>query len=68
MYGGLEVAEFKTYPNLELIIVLRYLNSAGKRPDMEPPGDWHFAPMAHRMVDRHNGGERWVSNGATNSI
>jgi len=49
-----EVSKFEENPNLEQIIAVRYLDDAGKRPDMETPDYWHFAPMVQRMVDRHN--------------
>lgn len=56
LQGGLmtdaEVAEFEKNPNLKQIIAVRYLDDAGKRPDMETPDYWHFAPMVQRMVDR----------------
>lgn len=48
-----EVAEFEKNPNLETIIAVRYLDEAGKRPDMETPDYWHFAPMVQRQVDKH---------------
>lgn len=48
-----EVAEFEKNPNLKEIIQVRYLDEAGKRPDMETPDYWHFAPMVQRVVDRH---------------
>ncbi len=48
-----EIAEFETNPNLKQIIAVRYLDDAGKRPDMKTPDYWHFAPMVQRMVDRH---------------
>lgn len=48
-----EVAEFEKNPNLDQIIAVRYLDDAGKRPDMETPDYWHFAPIVQRMVDRH---------------
>jgi predicted HD phosphohydrolase len=32
-----EVAAFEENPNLETIIAVRYLDEAGKRPDMETP-------------------------------
>ena len=49
-----EVAEFEKNPNLEKIIAVRYLDDAGKRPDMETPDYWHFAPMVQRIVNRHS--------------
>ncbi len=53
-----EVAEFEKNPNLRQIISVRYLDDAGKHPDMQTPDYWHFAPMVQRMVDRHcDGGE-----------
>lgn len=48
-----EVAVFEQNENLEQIIAVRYLDDAGKRPDMVTPDFWHFAPMVQRMVDRH---------------
>ncbi|MEM9578984.1 MAG: HD domain-containing protein [Pseudomonadota bacterium] len=48
-----EVESFEKNPNLKQIIAVRYLDDAGKRPDMETPDFWHFAPMVQRMVDRH---------------
>ncbi len=50
-----ELAEFEQNPNLNEIIQVRYLDEAGKRPDMETPGFEHFAPMVQRMVDKHMG-------------
>ncbi len=50
-----EVAAFERNPNLEDIIAVRYLDDAGKRPDMETPGFADFAPMVQRVVDRHCG-------------
>ncbi len=49
-----EVAAFEENPNLETIIAVRYLDEAGKRPDMETPDYWYFAPMVQRQVDRHS--------------
>lgn len=50
-----EIDEFEKNPNLEQIIAVRYLDDAGKSPDMEIPDYWHFAPMVQRIVDRHCG-------------
>lgn len=50
-----EVVEFERNPNLQAIVTVRYLDDAGKRPDMETPGYAHFAPMVQRMVDQHLG-------------
>jgi phosphonate degradation associated HDIG domain protein len=50
---GAEVAEFQRNPNLEQIIQVRYLDEAGKHPDMETPPFAHFAPMVQRVVDAH---------------
>ena len=50
-----EVREFEKNPNLKKIIQVRYLDEAGKQPDMETPDFWHFAPMVQRIVDRHMG-------------
>ena len=51
-----EVAAFERLPNLKKIIQVRYLDEAGKRPDMATPDYWHFAPMVQRVVDRHMDG------------
>ncbi len=48
-----EVAVFEENPNLQAIIAVRYLDEAGKIPDMETPDFWHFAPMIQQIVDRH---------------
>jgi len=48
-----EVAEFQKNPNLEKIIQVRYLDEAGKHPDMQTPDYAHFAPMVQRVVDAH---------------
>ncbi|WP_227447177.1 HD domain-containing protein [Cognatishimia sp. F0-27] len=50
-----EVAKFETNPNLERIIQVRYLDEAGKDPEMITPDYGHFAPMVRRVVDRHLG-------------
>ena len=46
-----EIAEFEKNPNLKDIVAVRYLDDAGKHPDMETPGFAHFAPMVQRVVD-----------------
>lgn len=51
-----EVTEFEKNPNVEDIVAVRYLDDAGKEPDMETPGFAHFAPMVQRVVDAHCGG------------
>ena len=48
-----EVRVFESNPNLKAIVAVRYLDDAGKRPDMETPAFSHFAPMVQRLVDRH---------------
>ena len=48
-----EVAAFEENPNLDAIITVRYLDEAGKRPDMQTPGFAHFAPMVQQLVDQH---------------
>lgn len=48
-----EVAEFEKNPNLKAIIGVRYLDDAGKRPDMKTPDFWHFAPMVQNQVNQH---------------
>jgi len=50
-----EVAEFETLAHLGAIVQVRYLDDAGKRPDMATPPFAHFAPMVQRLVDRHCG-------------
>ncbi|MGB0969117.1 MAG: (R)-1-hydroxy-2-trimethylaminoethylphosphonate oxygenase [Halocynthiibacter sp.] len=48
-----EVAEFEKNPNLAKIIQVRYLDEAGKHPDMETPDYTHFAPAVQRIVDAY---------------
>ena len=48
-----EVASFETNPNLSKIIQVRYLDEAGKDPDMITPDFQHFAPLVQRVVDAH---------------
>lgn len=48
-----EVAEFERNPNLKDIVAVRYLDDAGKRPDMKTPGFAHFAPLVQQVVDAH---------------
>ncbi len=48
-----EVAEFETNPNVEDIVAVRYLDDAGKEPDMQTPSFAHFAPLVQRVVDAH---------------
>ena len=50
-----EVAEMEKNPNLEMIVQVRYLDEAGKDPDMETPDYWHFAPLVQLVVDQHLG-------------
>ncbi|WP_298838258.1 HD domain-containing protein [uncultured Roseobacter sp.] len=50
-----EIEEFEKNPNLEEIIAVRFLDEAGKHPDMETPAFSHFAPMVQRIVDKHCG-------------
>ena len=51
--SGDEVTAFEENPNLERIVAVRYLDDAGKEPDMTTPDFAHFAPMVQRVVDRH---------------
>ena len=51
-----EVKEFEANPNLKDIVSVRYLDDAGKEPDMETPGFDHFAPMVQRVVDAYCAG------------
>ena len=48
-----EVAAFEANPNLQDIITVRYLDEAGKDPDLETPAFAHFAPMVQRVVDAY---------------
>ena len=48
-----EVATFEQNPDLQLIVVARYLDDTGKRPNMDTPPFQHFAPIVQRVVDRH---------------
>ena len=50
-----EVAAFAQNPNLDDILQVRFLDEAGKEPDMDTPDFAHFAPMVQRVVDRHLG-------------
>ena len=50
-----EIAEFERNPNLKSIVQVRYLDDAGKRPDMPTPPFVHFVPMIQRLVDAHCG-------------
>lgn len=50
-----EVTEFARNPNLEAILQVRFLDEAGKRPDMETPDFGHFAERVQRVVDAHCG-------------
>lgn len=47
-----EVAAFEANPNLAEIVQVRYLDEAGKDPELETPDFGHFAPMVQRVVDR----------------
>lgn len=53
-----EVDAFERNPNLEKIVAVRYLDDAGKHPDMQTPRFAHFAPMVQRVVDAHCAGQR----------
>ncbi|MCP4820748.1 MAG: HD domain-containing protein [Shimia sp.] len=48
-----EVDAFEKNPNLKKIIQVRYLDEAGKHPEMVTPDYAHFAPMVQRVVDAH---------------
>lgn len=50
-----EVQEFEKNTNLKEIIAVRFLDEAGKHPDMKTPPFAHFAPMVQRIVDQHCG-------------
>lgn len=48
-----EVAAFQANPNLEQIIQVRYLDEAGKDPDLDTPDFAHFAPMVQQVIGQH---------------
>lgn len=48
-----EVEAFEKNPHLSEIIAVRYLDEAGKSPDMVTPDFAHFAPKVQALVDRH---------------
>ena len=48
-----EIKEFKKYPNLAQIVRVRYLDDAGKDPNMAITDFWHFAPMIRRVIENH---------------
>ena len=48
-----EIAAFEQLDNLRDIVAVRYLDDAGKHPDMETPGFDAYAPMVQRVVDAH---------------
>lgn len=50
-----EVRTFEENPNLKEIVAVRYLDDAGKHPNMKTPPFSHFAPMVQRIVDQHCG-------------
>ncbi len=50
-----EVRTFEANPNLKEIVAVRYLDDAGKHPNMKTPPFSHFAPMVQRIVDQHCG-------------
>ncbi|WP_338549533.1 (R)-1-hydroxy-2-trimethylaminoethylphosphonate oxygenase [Roseovarius phycicola] len=51
--NDLEVADFVRNPNVQDIVAVRYLDDAGKDPNMQTPSFAHFAPMVQRVVDAH---------------
>lgn len=53
--GEDEVAAFAQNPNLADILQVRFLDEAGKEPDMNTPDFAHFAPMVQRVVNQHLG-------------
>jgi phosphonate degradation associated HDIG domain protein len=48
-----DVIAFEQNPNLPKIIQVRYLDEAGKNPDMQTPDFAHFAPVVQRVVNTH---------------
>ena len=49
----LEIKEFRKNPNLDQIVQVRYLDDAGKDPNMAIPDFWYFAPMIKRVIETH---------------
>lgn len=50
-----EVEAFEKNRNVERIVQVRYLDEAGKDPNLITPSFAYFAPMVQRVVDRHLG-------------
>lgn len=50
-----EVEVFEQNRNVQDIVTVRYLDDAGKDPEMSTPDFAHFAPMVQRVVDAHCG-------------
>ena len=48
-----EIKKFRKNPNLDQIVQVRYLDDAGKDPNMAIPDFWHFAPMIKRVIETH---------------
>ena len=53
-----EVAAFRKHPNAGEIVRVRFLDDAGKAPDMATPDFTYYAPMVQRVVSRHCGHRR----------
>ena len=49
-----EIKEFEKNPNLNKIIQVRYLDDAGKDPNMITHDFWHFAPKIKRVIEGKN--------------
>jgi len=48
-----EVAAFERNPHRDAIVQIRYLDDAGKRPDMATETFAHYRPLLQRLVDGH---------------
>ena len=46
-----EVSEFEKKQNLKKIIEVRYLDDAGKEPEMTTPDFWYFAPLIQKVIE-----------------
>tara|TARA_B100000902_G_C26787781_1_gene658271 strand:- start:34 stop:633 length:600 start_codon:yes stop_codon:yes gene_type:complete len=49
-----EIKKFRTNPNLDQIIQVRYLDDAGKDPDMNTPDFWYFVPILKRVIKKYH--------------
>ncbi len=52
-----EVAAFRSNPNLDDILQVRFWDEDGKDPDLETPPFEHYAPVLQRVVERFSAGQ-----------